>query len=137
MYFSAGGNLPLASLKDLAGVPASVFPRSRWNETDQELRKLFLSWEPDPVRDKNGELLAFKYYGYCEASDKVRAEFQVVPMLTALFWEVEHAAIYKPSPRLKGVTQSLEMQERTTKVFKALQAFEEEFERQVRRDPLV
>ena len=96
-----------------------------------------MSWEPDPVRDESGELLAFKYYGYCEASDKVRAEFQVVPMLTALFWEVEHAAIYKPSPRLKGVSRSLEMKRRTNEVLKALQAFEEEFERQVRRDPLV
>jgi len=49
-------------------------------------------------------------------------------MLTALFWEVEHTAIYKPSPILKGVARSLEMQQRTTEVLKALQAFEEEFE---------
>ena len=124
----------LHSLKDLAGVRVSVFPRSRWNETDQELHKQFSSWEPDPVLDENGELLAFKYYGYCETSDKVRGEFQVVPMLTALFWEVEHTAIYKPSPVLKGVARSLEMQQRTTDVLKALQAFEEEFENLIRRD---
>ena len=124
----------LDSLKDLAGVRVSVFPRSRWHETDQELRKRFLSWEPDPVRGENGELLAFKYYGNCESSNKVRAEFQVVPMLTALFWEVEHAAIYKPSPSLKGVTRSVEMQRRTDEVLAALRAFEEEFENQVRRN---
>ena len=127
----------LDSLKDLAGVRVSVFPRSRWNETDKELRETFSSWEPDPVLDENGELLAFKYYGYCDASNKVRAEFQVVPMLTALFWEVEHAAIYKPSPRFKGVTRSLEMKQRTTEVLNALDAFEEEFESVVRRYRLV
>ncbi|HXA08018.1 MAG TPA: hypothetical protein VNY30_24390 [Bryobacteraceae bacterium] len=124
----------LSSLKDLAGVRVSVFPRRRWNETDQELHKQFSSWEPDLVRDESGELLAFKYYGYCNVSDKVRGEFQVVPMLTALFWEVEHTAIYKPSPILKGVARSLEMQQRTTEVLKALQAFEEEFESLVQHD---
>jgi hypothetical protein len=55
-------------------------------------------------------------------------------MLTALFWEVEHTAIYKPSPNLKGVARSLEMQQRTTEVLKALQAFEEEFESLVQHD---
>ena len=124
----------LYSLKDLAGVRVAVFPRGRWTETEQELHKQFSSWEPDPVRDENGKLLAFKYYGYCNANDKVRGEFQVVPMLTALFWEVEHTAIYKPSPILKGVARSLEMQQRTTEVLKALQAFEEEFESLIRRD---
>jgi len=34
----------LSSLKDLAGVRVSVFPRRRWNETDQELHKQFSSW---------------------------------------------------------------------------------------------
>jgi hypothetical protein len=126
----------LYSLKDLAGVRVAVFPRGRWTETEQELHRQFSSWEPDPVRDENGELLAFKYHGYCNASEKVRGEFQVVPMLTALFWEVEHAAIYKPSPILKGVARSLEMQQRTTEVLKALQAFEEEFESLVRHDRL-
>ncbi len=128
----------LSILKDLAGIRVSVFPRSRWSETDQELRKHqpFSHWEPDPVRDDNGELLAYKYYGHCKPSDRVWSEFQVVPMLTALLWEVEHATIYKPSPRLKGIARSLEMQQRTAEVLRALRAFEDEFETLVRRDRL-
>jgi hypothetical protein len=57
-------------------------------------------------------------------------------MLVGLFWEVEHSTIYKPSPQLKGVSQSLEMRQRNSEVLKALKAFEEEFERLVQRDPL-
>jgi hypothetical protein len=128
----------LSSLKDLAGVRVSVFPRSRWNETDQELRKHepFSPWEPDPVRDEDGDLLAHKYYGHGKASDKVWGELQVVPMLTALFWEVEHAAIYKPSPSLKGIARAPQMRRRTTEVLDALRTFEDEFENLVRGDRL-
>jgi hypothetical protein len=57
-------------------------------------------------------------------------------MLTALFWEVEHSVIYKPSPRLKGVARSLEMQQRTRDVLEGLKAFEDEFAKLIRRDPL-
>jgi hypothetical protein len=53
-------------------------------------------------------------------------------MLTGLFWEIEHDAIYKPDPELKGVAESLEMRERTGDVLKALQRFEDEFERLLR-----
>jgi hypothetical protein len=77
-----------------------------------------------------------KYFGYCEASHRIRVEFQIVPMLTALFWEVEHAVIYKPSPGLKGIARSLEMQERTRDVLQGLKAFEDEFASLIRRDPL-
>lgn len=59
----------------------------------------------------------------------MRSEYQIVPMLVGLFWEVEHSAIYKPSPRLKGVTQARGMRQRTQEVFHALEAFEDEFER--------
>jgi len=57
-------------------------------------------------------------------------------MLTALFWEVEHAAIYKPSPSLKGIARSPQMRLRTTEVLDALRTFEDEFETLVRRDRL-
>jgi hypothetical protein len=66
----------------------------------------------------------------------VRAELQIVPMLTGLFWEVEHAAIYKPSPQLKGVLASLEMQQPILDVYRALGVFEAEFERLVRTAPI-
>ena len=77
-----------------------------------------------------------KYFGYCAASGRIRAEFQIVPMLTALFWVVEHSVIYKPSPLLKGVARSLEMQKRTRAVLEGLKAFEDEFAELIQRDPL-
>jgi hypothetical protein len=53
-------------------------------------------------------------------------------MLTGLFWEVEHSAMYKPTPKLKGVTRLDEMQQRYREVLRALKAFEQEFETSVR-----
>lgn len=128
----------LLDLNDLAGVRISAFPGRRLAEADRKLRKQFPSWKSDPVPsgDDNDEPVALKYHGYCKASSKIRAEFQIVPMLTALFWEVEHPAIYKPSPSLKGVAGSWEMQQRTRDVLKALKAFEDEFANLIRRDPL-
>jgi ppGpp synthetase/RelA/SpoT-type nucleotidyltranferase len=125
----------LTDLNDLAGVRVLAFPRSRLIEIDQELRQRFSGWEVDPVPgyDKIDDPLAFKYYGYCEeASRKIRGEYQIVSMLTGLFWEVEHSAIYKPTPRLRGVARSPEMRQRTIEVQTALRAFEEEFEKQIR-----
>ena len=55
-------------------------------------------------------------------------------MLTGLFWEVEHSAIYKPDARLIGIAQHLGMRERTRDVIKALRAFEEYFEALARQD---
>lgn len=60
---------------------------------------------------EHGETLAFKYWGISSASKDVLGEYQIVSMLTGLFWEIEHSAIYKPSPQLRGVTRSLEMKE--------------------------
>jgi hypothetical protein len=49
-------------------------------------------------------------------------------MLTGLFWEVEHSAIYKPAPQIRSAARSLAMQQRSKEVFEALKAFEDEFE---------
>jgi hypothetical protein len=54
-------------------------------------------------------------------------------MLTGLFWEIEHSAIYKPVPRLKNIVESPDMQTSTSAVLQALDAFETDFERLVRR----
>jgi len=133
-----GDSYSLTDLKDLAGVRVLAFPRSRWGQANDALRKRFASWKEDPIyaADEEQELLAHKYDGYCAASTKIRGELQIVPMLIGLYWEVEHAAIYKPSPHLKGVMRSLEMQQRDSDVLKALKAFDREFERLVQRDPL-
>ncbi len=127
----------LTSLKDLAGVRVLAFPRGRMNDVDEVLRstEVFRRWAADPVRGDRGGTLAFKYSGYCsDASDRIMAEYQIVSVMTGLFWNVEHSAIYKPSPQLKGVARSLAMQERSRDVLEALIAFEEEFEGLVRKE---
>jgi len=128
----------LKSLNDLAGVRVLAFPRSRWYEANDALRRheTFASWASDPVRsDDRSTELAFKYHGVCSRNVKPRAELQIVPMLIGLFWEVEHSAIYKPSPHLKGALATQEMRQRTNDVLQAIESFEAEFERLVRRDP--
>jgi len=57
----------------------------------------FPEWSPDPVPsdDEDGEP-----HGYCQASERIKGEIQIVSMLIGLFWEVEHSAIYKPASEL-------------------------------------
>jgi ppGpp synthetase/RelA/SpoT-type nucleotidyltranferase len=117
----------LAHLNDLAGLRILVFPRKRVFEVDRALRRIFRSWTADPV-EAGGQVLALKYHGYCNASERIRGEYQIVSMLTGLFWEVEHSTIYKPTPRLRSVARSLAMRQRTKEVNEALNAFEDEFE---------
>jgi hypothetical protein len=118
----------LQNLKDLAGVRVLAFPHQRLKEIDVALQEPFAGWTPDPVLSEEGEQLALKYWEYCSAGQSITGEYQVVPMLTGLFWDVEHSAIYKPSPELKGITRSLEMREPIADVLKALRRFEERFE---------
>lgn len=126
----------LTTLRDLAGVRVLAFPSARRLEADDRVRQRFPSWDSDPILDgATGELVASKYDGYCNASARVRGELQIVPMLIGLFWQVEHSTMYKPSPELKGVSQSLEMRQRGSDVLQALGAFEQEFERLLLRDP--
>ncbi|MFH0810169.1 MAG: hypothetical protein V2A77_06835 [Pseudomonadota bacterium] len=128
----------LTSLNDLAGVRVLTFPRYRLSEIDEILRGRFPDWQADPVPGsvRSDQPLAFKYHGYSQASTEVRGEFQIVSMLTGLFWQVEHSAIYKPDPRLRGVVHSLAMRQRTSEVLDSLRAFEEEFETLLGLDPL-
>src|SRR5258708_14629376 len=129
----------LTTLNDLAGVRVLAFPRSRWIEAESILRRHadIAKWTSDPVPsdDAASEPLAYKYYGYCSRSRRLRAELQHVTMLIGLIWQVEHSAIYKPAPELKGVLASLEMRQPTNDVYKALRLFEGWFERLVGRDP--
>jgi len=124
----------LLDLNDLAGVRILAFPMRRLSEINQILLHQFSSWQDDPVKE-NGtdETLAWKYFGLCPASDKVKGELQIVPMLTGLFWEIEHAAMYKPTPELKGIVREEEMKNRRGEVYKAIKAFEEEFEKCVQQ----
>ncbi|MGH9619534.1 MAG: hypothetical protein ACRD45_07460 [Bryobacteraceae bacterium] len=123
----------LKSLRDLAGVRVLAFPHSRLEEIDTALRKVFEEWNEDPVLGERGEKLACKYWGISPVSKDIVGEYQIVSMLTGLFWEVEHPAIYKPSPQLRGIARSLEMNEPIANVHRALRRFEEEFEELVRQ----
>ncbi len=127
----------LTNLRDLAAVRVLAFPPGRLIEADDMLRSHFASWNSDPVLDDDtGETIASKYHGYCAASAKLHGELQIVPMLIGLFWQVEHSTMYKPSSQLKGIDGSPQMQQRRGGVLKALRAFEDEFERLLRNDPL-
>jgi len=112
----------LRSLPDLAGVRVLVFPNDRLAEVRQVLEPHFQNWTSKPVRDSDGKPLAPKYFGYCEQiSRRISAEYQIVPMLLGLFWEVEHSAMYKS----ELVANSRNMQRRRAEVETALSRFEE------------
>ncbi len=108
--FDPDRSYSLTSLPDLAGVRVLIFPGSKLKAAHPLLRKSYSDWEADPVPDGAGGLLAHKYNGYChDISSTIRAEYQIVPMLVGLFWEVEHSAMYKPDPALMGIGKSPEM----------------------------
>jgi ppGpp synthetase/RelA/SpoT-type nucleotidyltranferase len=121
----------LTQLQDLAGIRILVFPRDLIDRIDRCIRNNFDSWKADhvPGYKEGDENQALKYFGHCSSEDAIYGEIQIVPMLTGLFWEVEHEAIYKPKPEFKGIAKSLEMRERTQEVLDALKSFEETFER--------
>lgn len=120
----------LLQLPDLAGVRVLVFPDRRLKEVDDLLQEHFSDWTAKPILYNEKSSLVPKYYGYCRAQNNERlsnvlGEYQVVPMLLGLFWEVEHAAMYK----LRAVANSKEMKDRRTAVEKSLADFEQGVER--------
>jgi len=71
----------LKNLTDLAGVRVLLFPRNHVARANQELLRRFPLWTPDPIREYHeGPMLAEAYYGYCDASEIIRGEIQIVPM---------------------------------------------------------
>ena len=123
----------MLNLPDLAGVRALVFPSNILLEVDQTLRRRFSHWISKPVKDEHGVELASKYFGYCrQASRRVRGEYQVVPMLLGLFWEVEHSAMYK----FRDAESSQELRGHRAKVHSALSRFERGIEEFARKSPL-
>ncbi len=119
----------LLSLRDLVGVRVLAFPSSRLTEVDGVLRSHFPDWVADPIVDTVTEQrLAFKYNGlYTDSDTGIPCEYQIVSTLIGLFWEVEHAAIYKQSPSFKGLAPV--MREQTSDVYRTLKVFEDQFER--------
>jgi hypothetical protein len=115
-------NYSLLALRDLVGVRVLVFPSKLAGAVDTTLHGKFQRWKSDPITD-NGKRLAFKYNG---ARSQIPCEYQIVSSLVGLFWEVEHAALYKQAPQLRGL--NLLMKNETSAVYVALKAFEAEFE---------
>jgi ppGpp synthetase/RelA/SpoT-type nucleotidyltranferase len=116
----------LLDLPDLAGVRVLVFPDRRLKEIDDALRGRFPDWIAKPIPYVEKTRIVPKYFGYCHnASNNVRGEYQIVPMLLGLFWEVEHSAMYK----FRAVANSKEMQERRADVERSLDNFEKGIER--------
>ena len=123
------GGYSLLQLPDLAGVRVLVFPNNRLIQVDDALRDRFADWTPKPIKYGGGSAQAPKYFGYCnEISRNIRGEYQVVPMLLGLFWEVEHAAMYKFRP----AANSKDMRNHRTVVEDSLIGFENGMESFVR-----
>lgn len=103
-----------------------VFPNRRLDQVDSTLRPYFRDWAAKPLKNDRSEIVAPKYHGYCrDISSKVQGEYQVVPMLIGLFWDVEHSAMYK----FRAVANSKEMRGRRARVEEALADFEQGVER--------
>ena len=119
----------LLSLRDLVGVRVLAFPSGIANEVHKLLRPNFIDWKFEPIKD-GGVRLGSKYNGhYAESMEGLGCEYQIVSTLIGLFWDIEHAAIYKQAPNLKGLGPV--MGDQTSAVYLALKAFEAEFERQI------
>ncbi|HVR38713.1 MAG TPA: hypothetical protein VMU84_06430 [Thermoanaerobaculia bacterium] len=123
----------LTALPDLVGARILAFPQRRLADVQRIIASRIDGWVADPVPgDESGEdAIALKYHGLWSPSDLVRSEIQFVSLLTGLFWDVEHSAIYKPSPKLRGIARSMAMKSRISAVHNALRSFEEEFEQQI------
>lgn len=122
----------LANLRDLVGIRVLTFPRQRARDAERVLLPYVSQWTADPVAGESAddEPIALKYYGTAPTGT-ITAEIQIVPALIGMFWEVEHAALYKPSPSLRGLEILPSVRARTAAVVRALRAFEEEFELQI------
>jgi ppGpp synthetase/RelA/SpoT-type nucleotidyltranferase len=116
----------LTGLPDLAGLRVLAFPKSCLEDAHTTLRTRYEDWTPDPV--KTGiptRLLAWKYHGFCPTSPRIRAEIQVMSMLTGLFWHVEHGTLYKPrDAALKGAAKKVAIGNRVNCVYAAFDALE-------------
>ena len=131
----------LKNLPDLAALRVLVFPTRRLDAVHELVCSKYADWISDPVKiGTPPKLRAWKYHGYCTTSPQVRAEIQVVPMLSGLFWQVEHDAFYKPrDPVLRGAVNKPSVREKKEAVYDAFEALEaileHELQRNAERDP--
>ncbi len=119
----------LRELHDLVGVRVKVFPSHRITSMAGPVGRLFSECKKGPkfLREAKGlfKCNGLKYYGSFARSADVLVEIQIVPLLIGLFWELEHATVYKPSPELRGIERVIGDQNR--KVYEALAQWERTF----------
>ena len=103
-----------------------AFPKSLLEEVHVTLRTQYFDWTADPVQTvMPSRLLAWKYHGFCSASLRIRAEIQIMSMLTGLFWHVEHDTFYKPhDPDLRGAAKKLTMKSHINHIYAAFEELE-------------
>jgi ppGpp synthetase/RelA/SpoT-type nucleotidyltranferase len=132
--FETDRDYTLTSLRDLAAVRIMAFPYQRLKDCERALAPMLSGWTPDPVPHviELDAPLALKYYGKWNSTARISSEIQIVPLLVGLFWEVEHSAIYKPTPNLRGVVGLSTVLEKRNNVLVALRDFETEFEAAIR-----
>ena len=123
----------LTALPDLVGVRILTFPRACFEDARNAVMARIAGWVPDHIASENVNEppIALKFHGHWNSGDAFQCEIQIVSLLIGLFWEVEHSAIYKPAPDLRGVSESLAMKARSAAVLASLREFEEEFSRQI------
>jgi ppGpp synthetase/RelA/SpoT-type nucleotidyltranferase len=123
----------LTALPDLVGIRVLTFPESSFDHARPIIERRIADWTSDHIKseDPTGRPIALKFHGHWNQVDVFHSEIQIVSLLIGLFWEVEHSAVYKPAPDLRGIARSLDMQTRTASVLKSLREFEQEFGRQI------
>ncbi len=124
------GEYSLVKLEDLAGVRVLVFPRRLIEEVDQQISMSLPGWTHKPIKRDNAseEILVNKYFGHIDTKNEIYGEYQIAPMLLGLFWQVEHAVLYKPSSILKGIETDFLIQAKREAIYTAFDEFEKRFE---------
>ena len=124
----------LRNLKDLVGVKVLAFPSALRVRADSALRQTFPDWTPDPFRE--GSDLGFKYVGRSSVDDTISAEYQILPTLVGMFWDVEHTAIYKPDPTLASSDRDImALKTKSSHAIRALIDFEDSVEQSIQAGP--
>lgn len=126
----------LTTLPDLAALRVLVFPRSRLDEVNALVLSKYGDWTRDPVMTgEPKQWRAHKYFGECPTSLEIQAEIQVVPMLTGLFWQIEHDAFYKPrDPVLRAAVNKPSVRERREGVYQAFEKLERTLQDELERN---
>ena len=121
----------LKGLDDMVGVRVLSFPAALGQELNNVLRKEFPDWVEKPFH-KHDRWAGFKYIGKTIGNREITAEYQVLSALVGAFWDVEHSAIYKPTPELRGAVKTPAMRAKRENVMRALLEFETAFVTAVR-----